>query len=166
MKDVQERYSDRIKNIIEKDGIKEDNSVVTKMYVKGKIADWLIVDRAWKSNVQKVKTFVYRNNETISSTGRRRYRKPKYEEYQQGWWSGPICIDNIHNNSSVGDQFVARAMALLNDSNTVKLVNTISQYLTAGMMDGTQMQRLSWDAIGKEDENWSELDYMKLLGVI
>ena len=57
-------------------------------------------------------------------------------------------------------------MALLNDTNTVKLVNTISSYLDATMIDGTYPQRLNWDAIGNEEEFWSELDYMKMLGAI
>ena len=57
-------------------------------------------------------------------------------------------------------------MALLNDKQTVKLVNTISSYLDKTMIDGSIPQRLNWDAIGNEEEFWSELDYMKMLGVI
>ena len=166
MDDVQQKYSDRIK-IIKEEG--EDSNgekiPITKMYVKGRIADWLIIDKAWKTNVQKVKTFVFRNTERPTKGARFR-RNDKDENYQNGWWSGPICIDNIHNNSSVGDQFVARAMALLNDKQTVKLVNTISSYLDKTMIDGSIPQRLNWDAIGNEEEFWSELDYMKMLGVI
>ena len=44
-------------------------------------------------------------------------------------WKGPICIDNMSAGSSVGDQFVARALALLNDTLTVKIVSTIKRYL-------------------------------------
>tara|TARA_R100000988_G_scaffold103748_1_gene84633 strand:+ start:2659 stop:3936 length:1278 start_codon:yes stop_codon:yes gene_type:complete len=46
-------------------------------------------------------------------------------------WKGPICIDNMTGGSSVGDQFVARALALLNDVLTVKRVNTINRYLNS-----------------------------------
>ena len=46
-------------------------------------------------------------------------------------WKGPICIDNMASGSPVGDQFAARALALLNDSFTIKIVNTISNYLVA-----------------------------------
>ena len=42
---------------------------------------------------------------------------------------GPICIDNMSGGSSLGDQFVARALALLNDTLTVKIVSTIKRYL-------------------------------------
>tara|TARA_Y100001951_G_C11296721_1_gene276236 strand:+ start:4574 stop:5905 length:1332 start_codon:yes stop_codon:yes gene_type:complete len=163
MEDIQEKYSDRIKIISD---VGEDDKPITRMYVKGVIADWLIIDKTWKTNVQKVKTFVFRNEENRDKTTRYR-RNQKLEEYQNGWWSGPICIDNIHNNSSVGDQFVARAMALLNDKQTVKLVSTISSYLDASMLDGTYPQRINWDGVGNEEEMfWTELDYLEMLGAI
>ena len=49
---------------------------------------------------------------------------------------GPICIDNIHDNSSVGDQYAARALALLNDDVTVELVYTIARYLPSAVREG------------------------------
>ena len=58
-------------------------------------------------------------------------------------WRGPICIDNMARGSSVGDQFVARALALLNDTVTVKIVNTIGRYLTA---DENKF-RIDWDEV-------------------
>ena len=50
-------------------------------------------------------------------------------QFAGGQLIGPICIDNIHRNSSKGDQFAARAMALLNDKMTVSMVNTIKSYI-------------------------------------
>ena len=47
-----------------------------------------------------------------------------------GHWKGPICIDNMQSGSSIGDQFVARALAFLNDTLTVSRVSTIKRYLT------------------------------------
>ena len=44
-------------------------------------------------------------------------------------WKGPICIDNMAPDSPIGDQFGARALALLNDTMTIKIVNTIKRYL-------------------------------------
>lgn len=160
---METRFPERIKIIKDEfeddDGIKQKS---TRMYIKGNIADWMIIDKAWKSNVQKVKTFVYRNND--EKPAGRYTRNQKFEKYQSGWWSGPICIDNIHNNSSVGDQFVARAMALLNDKETIELVSTIKSYLDSKMIDGTRIERLNWDAIGKEEESfWTELDYLNML---
>ena len=46
-------------------------------------------------------------------------------------WKGPICIDNMAGNSPLGDQFAARALALLNDSFTITIVNTIRNYLVS-----------------------------------
>ena len=37
--------------------------------------------------------------------------------------------DNVHSNSSLGDQYAARGLALLNDNITMKLVNTIGRYV-------------------------------------
>ena len=51
-------------------------------------------------------------------------------------WKGPICIDNMSAGSSVGDQFVARALALLNDTMTVALVNTIKSYIKTNQNEG------------------------------
>ena len=46
-------------------------------------------------------------------------------------WQGPICIDNMAPDSPLGDQFAARALALLNDRFTITIVNTIKRYLLA-----------------------------------
>lgn len=35
------------------------------------------------------------------------------------------------DGSPIGDQFATRALALLNDSHTIKIVNTIKAYITA-----------------------------------
>jgi len=51
-------------------------------------------------------------------------------------WKGPICIDNMSAGSSVGDQFVARALALLNDTMTVALVSTIKSYIKTNENEG------------------------------
>jgi len=50
--------------------------------------------------------------------------------YTEPKWRGPICIDNMSDGSPLGDQFATRALALLNDSMTIKIVNTIKSYLT------------------------------------
>ena len=41
---------------------------------------------------------------------------------------GPICIDNMHKNSSLGDQYASRALALLNDEASMKMVSTLRSY--------------------------------------
>ena len=64
---------------------------------------------------------------------------------------GPICIDNMTKNSSIGDQFAARAMALLNDKITVTLVNTINHYLSDVHFDGQYEHRIDFEEV-KYDE--------------
>jgi len=49
--------------------------------------------------------------------------------FQDGCWDGPICIDNLNDNSSVGDQFATRAIALMNDNIMLKRVHTLSRRL-------------------------------------
>ena len=47
-------------------------------------------------------------------------------------WNGPICIDNLAPDSPLGDQYAARALALINDNITIGIVNTIKRYITDG----------------------------------
>ena len=97
----------------------DDKKKIDAMAVRGKIADWIITDNEYKSDIQAVSVFIYQKDNAGSA------RIP----CQTGVLGGPICIDNMTRNSSIGDQFAARALALLNDVNTVKIVNTISRYL-------------------------------------
>ena len=65
------------------------------LFVRGIHADWMIADanKGWKQGHQNVNTYYW--------DGRK--------------WTGPICIDNLHHNSSIGDQLSSRAMMLMND---------------------------------------------------
>lgn len=96
--------------------IVEEEGFVAEMFVRGKLHDWLLKS-TYRGNRkiggrQDVQTFVY----STDSEGNGLYR-------------GPICIDNLGTNSSVGDQYVARALALLNDNVIVDMVSTIKSYL-------------------------------------
>jgi hypothetical protein len=94
----------------------------TVMYINGNIADWKLTDRGLKSQGQQnVSTFVWAN----------------------GGWSGPICVDNLDNKSPTGDQFVTRAMGLLNDNLLVKRVSTIKGRLNSKHVVGQTDQRIS-----------------------
>ena len=75
------------------------------LFVRGKDADWIIADadRGMKQNHQKVNTYFWSGTD----------------------WTGPICIDNIHVNSSIGDQLAARAMMLLNDRQAGDMIYTL-----------------------------------------
>ena len=148
--DLLSQYSDRLK------GSWEDNKLQT-LYVKGKHYDWKLTNNGYKTNIQMVSTYVWQP----------RYSKSEYEKQVEKWaiankeliaegvsslppmptnpcvWQGPICIDNMAPDSPLGDQFAARALALLNDSFTITIVSTIKRYL-----------------IGNPNENRVDLDEM------
>ena len=114
---------------------------IIAMAIRGKIADWIITDNEFKSDIQAVSTFLFsKDNGTNDRLS-----------YQTGNLRGPICIDNMTKNSSVGDQFAARALALLNDNITVKIVNTISRYLGDYHKDGQTECRISFDSFRMND---------------
>lgn len=91
--------------------------------VKGKDYDWKLTNNDYKSDIQQVSTFVYQPTFEEDEDGFRSLQNPR--------WRGPICIDNMSKGSSLGDQFAARALALLNDTFTIKIVSTIKRYLNA-----------------------------------
>lgn len=105
-----------------------DDGVLEKLYIRGKHYDWMLNNNKYKSGIQMVSTFVWQPVENIT-----------YDEegvmngkiLSEPDWRGPICIDNMADGSPLGDQFATRALALLNDFHTIKIVNTIKSYLKA-----------------------------------
>ena len=114
---VEERAIELVNELLDQypDNLKAEwkGETLDKLYVKGKDYDWLLTNNKFKSEIQQVSTFVYQP----SMTG---------EEYE---WRGPICIDNMSRGSSLGDQFAARALALLNDTIAIQIVSTIRRYI-------------------------------------
>jgi hypothetical protein len=109
------------------------------MYVRGNGYDWKLTDSKYKSEIQNVSTFVWqpvKTTETLED-GTTVY------SLANPTWRGPICIDNMTKGSSTGDQFAARALALLNDNMTIKVVNTLHRYLNADENE----YRVDWDAL-------------------
>ena len=117
LEEMQEEYSDRI-NLIMEDGCPKE------LYVKGKAYDWKLTNNEFKSNIQKVSTYVCQPTVKSDEEG-----IPIPFDKCNWVWKGPICIDNMTKDSSLGDQFAARAFALLNDTMTIQIVNTIKRYL-------------------------------------
>lgn len=122
LKELNEQY-DRLHLVY------DDKGEPSALYVKGNDYDWKITDNKYKSDIQMVSTFVLQPTNEGS------------------WgWKGPICIDNMSKGSSLGDQFAARAMALLNDNMTIQIVNTIKRYLVSkpntNRKDFDEMQRM------------------------
>lgn len=79
----------------------------TTLLVKGHLTDWKLHHKGGSSRTQSVQTFAWSGTD----------------------WAGPICIDNMGANTPTGDQFASRALALLNDNHTVKMVSTIKSYI-------------------------------------
>ena len=110
---IARRFPDRIAiNWGSPDKLLDVSENPTVMYIRGKMADWKLTDRGLKSQGQQnVSTFVW-----VEGEGK-------------GRWAGPICVDNLDNKSPTGDQFVTRAMGLLNDNMLIARVSTIKGYL-------------------------------------
>ena len=133
MQDLGKQYPDRIK-------IREEEDR-TKMFVRGKLADWILTDKGMKAGYQMVNTYVYRVDEGTDLDGQ--------TSIQNGYQIGPICIDNVSNNSPLGDQFATRAIALMNDVITVLRVNTVRNYVPEklGYVEGQIRHRMNWDEL-------------------
>ena len=106
----------------------------TVMYVRGKGYDWQIKPTRYKGGgTQDVQSFVWQKFPQLAynSAGKALMDEEgnHIKVISGGTWSGPICIDNLQSGSSLGDQFVARALAFLNDTITVARVHTIKSYL-------------------------------------
>ena len=135
--DLEKQYPDRIRVFWDK----ETGKSVKAMLVRGKIADWIITDNKYKSDIQAVSTYVYLK-QTVD--GMKKYTSGIFAG---GLLKGPICIDNMTKNSSIGDQFAARAMALLNDKITITLVSTINHYLSDVHFDGQYEHRINFEEV-------------------
>lgn len=110
----------------------DDSGKLDSLFVRGNDFDWKLTNNSYKSDIQMVSTYVWQPQKARVKIGETE-EGVKIEETQltTPTWKGPICIDNMASGSPVGDQFAARALALLNDSFTIKIVNTISNYLVA-----------------------------------
>lgn len=144
MKELTQKYEGRIKMFDYK-----NNSV---MVVRGKLCDWAIIDSTYKTNIQKVKTYVFVHADYF--TGEMQTVK---NEFLNGQLRGPICIDNIHDNSSVGDQYAARALALLNDNITLDLVYTIARYIPEKVREGKGESRFDNFDMLHESTAWEAI---------
>tara|TARA_R110001606_G_scaffold384858_2_gene547974 strand:- start:581 stop:1759 length:1179 start_codon:yes stop_codon:yes gene_type:complete len=118
-----------------------DGKIPEKLFIKGQGYDWLLSNTKFKSDIQMVSTFVLMPIPEVKEGKPLTFDKCKWA------WKGPICIDNMSRGSSLGDQFATRALALLNDTHTIKIVNTISRYIltpaNTNRKDFNEMSRMS-----------------------
>jgi hypothetical protein len=125
--DLADKYPDRIKYLLEPD---------KTMFVRGKLADWKIVEGGMKHLYQSVSTYVFRHTPYTSGAPQ-----------NGGYWAGPICIDNMTKTTSMGDQMASRAIVLLNDDIAIKRISTIKKYLETGHTEGQEEIRINFEAI-------------------
>ena len=155
-KDLTERFKGKI---FEKAMILDEEEKQS-MAVRGKNLDWLVVDRGYKAGRQDVSTyavFCASNYKITNQNGRTVYEAERKTGLSSAsadqMWSdknsgkkyylmGPICIDQAHTGISIGDQFAARSMALLNDVHTFSQVSTLRGYERYKIEN-----RVDWDAL-------------------
>ena len=110
LKEMTDKYDDMILLDAEKSkehlGIKTADNYDYAVLVRGKLGDWIIYKNENNSRFQRVSAvFVKGHN--------------KYD--------GPFCIDNLHDNSSIGDQIASRAMILKNDNHAKNMIHTLAR---------------------------------------
>lgn len=153
-KDLTERFKGKIfERAMMVDGVEKQS-----MGVRGKQLDWLVVDKGYKSGRQDVSTYAVIPIENYHQevAGNQKYLpNPNTglssvnssnifldKKGNQYILSGPICIDQAHTGISIGDQFAARSMALLNDVHSFSQVSTLRNYERI-----KPTERVDWDAL-------------------
>ena len=110
LKEMSEKYDDvyllDARKSKEYLGIACADSYPYAMLVRGSIGDWIIYANTSSSRYQRVSA--------VFAKGHKKY-------------DGPFCIDNMHDNSSIGDQIASRAMILKNDKQAQSMINTIAR---------------------------------------
>lgn len=95
-------YIQNIKSQVDRDGGSKSKARYA-LFVQGKKFDWLVHANNSASRYQQASAIL------ITDTN----------------IDGPFCIDNIHDNSSIGDQIASRAMIVMNDDKASKMVGTL-----------------------------------------
>lgn len=110
LKEMDDKYTDV--TLLKADKVKEHLSLSVSpnydysVHVRGKLGDWIIYANDSNSKYQRVSAVFYKGNGSID---------------------GPFCIDNLHDNSSIGDQIASRAMILKNDVQAGKMIHTLAR---------------------------------------
>lgn len=160
------RWPDRIKNIdVAKNNRNGEEEIHKGMFIKGTKLDWMVYSvqhAAHRNGTQDVSTYCVVSNKNF----RIREANEDLEITEQviaidganvparGWPAdfepesytlyGPICIDQTQTDVSLGDQYAARALALLNDKATLDMVSTLGTYRNYEVK-----YRMDFDALSK-----------------
>ena len=113
--------------------------VDNRMFVRGKMADWVLEDRNSTSRKQRVSTFIIDKIADDDDPDADHIIQKEYKLV------GPICIDNMQSDSSTGDQMVTRAISLMNDAIITNRIYTLNRYITDEHREGGI--RLDWNAL-------------------
>jgi len=110
LKEMTDKYDDmfllnagRARELLE---IKASDNYDYAVLVRGKLGDWIIYKNENSSRFQRVSA--------VFTKGHKKY-------------DGPFCIDNLHDNSSIGDQIASRAMILKNDEQAKTMIHTLAR---------------------------------------
>ena len=119
VKELEQEYKGKI-------FVRWEDDFPKSMVIRGKKFDWLLSSgrNDYQSNLQMVSTHIWQPSVTLDENGDTVFGECN--------WNGPICIDNLAPDSPLGDQYAARALALINDNITIGIVNTIKRYITDG----------------------------------
>lgn len=134
------------------------------LFVKGQLYDWKIQKAREVSNAsdrQSVSVFIH----NVKRANKMKNGKIVVDEENNPVkeficaWKGPICIDNMvaGGGNSIGDQMVARALTLMNDTMAVKLVGTINTHI---MKEDMSNHRLNFDNL--EELVWAAPNVVEL----
>ena len=109
---------------------KKEDKKQDALLVKGKLTDWIIADNGMKRGYQDVSTYmVYSGGNSGGNHDLVKLNKLKSAEKTNLQLRGPICIDNMMSGASKGDQYAARAMAVMNDHVLGTYVSTVRAHL-------------------------------------
>ena len=82
-----------------------------------------------KRGFQDVSTYMVYSSENTGTHELIKLNKLKSAENTNLQLRGPICIDNMMSGASKGDQYAARAMAVMNDHVLGTYVSTVRAHL-------------------------------------
>lgn len=127
VRELEETYPDKIKTFRTSGGVSLPDRL--GMIVRGVACDWVLLEKMQgkKTNTQGVQTYMFNQNH-IDNDAIKKMEATKNAIFMDGVHCGnftPNCIDNIHKNSSLGDQFASRAMMLMNDLTSRTMVSTL-----------------------------------------
>ena len=121
----------------------KDQEPQLALAIQGKLTDWIIADNGMKRGVQDVSTYMLQKeagNQNLVELN-------ELNVGEDVGLIGPICIDNMMSGAAKGDQYAARAMAVMNDNVLGSYVSTVRMYLDRITKQNNLAGRFDWDAL-------------------